>query len=312
MGLFTKRPPCAICGGKVKGLLTWKIEGQMVCDECHGFIDLPKEIADTLTMEEFKVYRVFREENNLLKEKFQTTEAVSLGFIRNNYVFDTTNRLFSKDPNLNGTIFEGSCVKSFTICEDSTPLFEGSADGLKCYTSTVPDRVTAMAPMVQQVRIMLEMQRNADRVAEAAREAGVDNDCNRYTSSHYYENIPEPFEKFTVKIECEHPYWKTLTMEKKGPTFDSSYPRVEDYLQGYRETADLMSRLAHVLKAVAFPDAPEQVIALEAAVVPGQTAGAPASSADVVAEIQRFKELADQGILTEEEFAAKKRQLLGI
>ena len=35
-------------------------------------------------------------------------------------------------------------------------------------------------------------------------------------------------------------------------------------------------------------------------------------AADPVAEIRRYKELLDEGILTEEEFAAKKRQLLGI
>lgn len=33
MGLFDKRPPCAICGGKVKGLLPWKIEGNYICDD---------------------------------------------------------------------------------------------------------------------------------------------------------------------------------------------------------------------------------------------------------------------------------------
>ena len=38
----------------------------------------------------------------------------------------------------------------------------------------------------------------------------------------------------------------------------------------------------------------------------------PAAPVDAVAEIQKFKTLADQGIITEEEFAAKKRQLLGI
>jgi hypothetical protein len=33
---------------------------------------------------------------------------------------------------------------------------------------------------------------------------------------------------------------------------------------------------------------------------------------DPVAEIQKYKTLLDQGIITEEEFTAKKRQLLGI
>ena len=35
-------------------------------------------------------------------------------------------------------------------------------------------------------------------------------------------------------------------------------------------------------------------------------------SGDVVTEIQRYKTLVDQGLLTAEEFAAKKKQLLGI
>ena len=34
MGLFGKKDPCAICGGKVKGLLPWKIDGQLICNEC--------------------------------------------------------------------------------------------------------------------------------------------------------------------------------------------------------------------------------------------------------------------------------------
>ena len=33
---------------------------------------------------------------------------------------------------------------------------------------------------------------------------------------------------------------------------------------------------------------------------------------DAVAEIKKYKELLDAGIITEEEFAAKKKQLMGI
>jgi Short C-terminal domain len=50
---------------------------------------------------------------------------------------------------------------------------------------------------------------------------------------------------------------------------------------------------------------------------PASAAPAPAPSAeppkvDVVEELKRFAELRDQGILTEEEFAAKKAQLLDL
>lgn len=43
-----------------------------------------------------------------------------------------------------------------------------------------------------------------------------------------------------------------------------------------------------------------------------QSIAAAAAPADAVNEIQRYKALLDAGVLTEEEFAAKKRQLLGI
>ena len=55
-----------------------------------------------------------------------------------------------------------------------------------------------------------------------------------------------------------------------------------------------------------------------------QAAGSPVTAAragteltssapvDTVTELQRYKALLEQGIITEEEFTAKKRQLLGI
>ena len=41
MGLFGKKDPCAICGGKVKGLLPWKIDGQLICNDCYGHLPCP-------------------------------------------------------------------------------------------------------------------------------------------------------------------------------------------------------------------------------------------------------------------------------
>ncbi len=48
-----------------------------------------------------------------------------------------------------------------------------------------------------------------------------------------------------------------------------------------------------------------------AAPAPEETAAAPAELDDA-AEIQKWADLKDQGVLTEEEFAAKKKQILGI
>ena len=59
---------------------------------------------------------------------------------------------------------------------------------------------------------------------------------------------------------------------------------------------------------VAFPGAAgSPVTAARAGTEP--TSSAPV---DTVTELQRYKALLEQGIITEEEFTAKKRQLLGI
>ena len=42
----------------------------------------------------------------------------------------------------------------------------------------------------------------------------------------------------------------------------------------------------------------------------GGTKAAP--SGNVIAELKQYKELLDSGVITEEEFAAKKKQLMGI
>ena len=59
---------------------------------------------------------------------------------------------------------------------------------------------------------------------------------------------------------------------------------------------------------MAFPDVPEQTagsgVAMSVSVL--------AANVDAVAEIKRYKELMEQDVITEEEFTAKKKQLLGI
>ena len=283
MGLFTKKEPCAIYGGKVKGLFPWKVEGQLICNDCYGRVDLPDDYVNNMTMDQFRAYRQYREENAKLKEKFQIKRKVSLGAFTDKIVIDTVNGLFCMDEQLERTIFAGKQIKSFTIKEDGVPLYEGSAAGLVCHTSDVPE------------------ERRARRNEE------------EFYIPHYHESLPEPFKKFKIRIYCKHPYWKVLKAERDAPTFNDSYPSVQDYLRDYQEGAQNMEKLAHALMKIAFPDAQEQRAHTDAAeaVTPAADA-APAVSAAMVADLQQLKALVEQGILTEEEFAAKKRQLLGI
>ena len=68
------------------------------------------------------------------------------------------------------------------------------------------------------------------------------------------------------------------------------------------------------LMGIAFPNTSSDPISPEEfAISRAINRAAPVSNqVDTVEELKRYKALLDQGILTEEEFAAKKRQLLGL
>lgn len=310
MGLFKRKDPCAICGGVVKGLLSWKVEGRYVCDQCFGTVDLPKDAVNKMTLEEFCGYRKFREENALLKEKFNETQQIDFGWFDTKFVFDTVNRLLCMDKSLNKTIFEGKHIKSFTIKEDSELLFEGSASGLTRYVSTVPDRVNELAPRIDQMIAQRQMRRDMERMLDRM-DDGVYNNSTSNTYS-YGIDICAPFQNFNIEICLEHPYWEVITADRKGPEFDRDMPDIHNFLNDYEQEVMLMEELAEALMNIAYPDAPRQLINPSGQATVGNEISSSGVSVDPVQEIQRYKTLLDQGIITEEEFTAKKRQLLGL
>lgn len=306
MGLFSKREACPICGGKIKGLFPWKIEGQQICGDCHGSVDLPEGMENNMTLSDFRGYMAFREENALLKQKFVATVKVDFGVFDTKFMFDMNNGLLCMDKHLNKTIFEGRHIKSFVIKEDSAPLYEGGAAGLTCYVSDVPDRAMAMVPQIEHHLAQVQMQRNMERMADRMDDGKINN-SNTHRIPTF--DIPEPFKNFNVEIYFDHPYWSVFRADMSGPTFNNTYPDVNDYLREYNNSVATMDQLARAFMELAFPGAGEQVAGGVAA--PG-AAAAPAAAVDAVEEIKRYKELLDQGIISDEDFAAKKRQLLGI
>jgi len=293
MGFFTKREPCPICGGKVKGLLPQKIGGRSICGDCSGFIDLPDGVAEEMSIDEFRGYMAFREENGKLKECFETVKQIDFGIFDTKFMFDMNNRLLCMDQHLNKTIFKAAEIESFVIREDTTLLFEGNAHLLKRYISTVPKDAAALTPQITQYILQRRMLERVD-----------DDNSMR----HRLRRIPAPFENFYVDIHFKHPYWDIFTADMSGPQFDDVVPDVNDYLREYKSSAAVMEDLAFTLMELAFPGAPDQIIDPYAP-VSAQPVSAPA---DALEEIRRCKTLLDDGIITEEEFAAKKRQLLGI
>lgn len=302
MGLFSKKPPCPICGGKISWFLPSKIEGEYICDTCFNKIDMEDDKRNGLTMQEFKEYLSFYDQNQLLKDQFVTSERIDFGLWDTKIIFDYQNKLFCMSKNLDKTVFESKQLKSFTIKEDSTPLFEGSAEGIKRYASTVTERAMAMAPQIAQFMMNRQMARALDR---------LDDGKENRTAPIQYFNMPEPFQAFNVELHFDHPYWTVIKCDMNGPRFDNTHPDVNNYLRSYQQNIEEIEKLVAALKAVAFPGAPEQSVGLGTAGMQAvHTTMAP--PADAIEEIKKYKALMEEGIISQQEFDAKKRQLLGL
>lgn len=306
MGLFTKKDPCAICGGKVSGLFPHKIEKQLICKECYGVVDLPNGMEDGMTLDEFQTYRAFREENQQLRNDFRINEQPRFSFYE--FAVDTENRLLCSSLQLDKTIFLGEQILSFSIREDTTPLFEGGPNGLIRYNSTAPDQARALAPQIAQYKMQREMFRAMERQAERN-----DPEHRRPRPMEPSFDITAPFDKYYLEIQFDHPYWREFRESELAPRFSSWDPDVGSYLREYTNQYQKLEHLARSLMALAFPGAPEMNADDPVAAAQPVVGVIPTAAAtDAVAEIKKYKELLDQGVITEEEFAAKKRQLLGI
>lgn len=302
MGLFSKKPPCPICGGKISWFLPSKIEGQYICDTCYSKIHMDSSKASKLTMQEFKEYLMFYDENQLLKDKFVISQMIDFGIWDNKIIFDYQNKLFCMSKKPDKTVFEGKHLKSFTIKEDDMLLFEGSEKGIRRYTSTVPERAMALAPLISQFMMNKQMAHAIDK---------MDDGKENGTAPMQYFDIPEPFKAFNVELRLDHPYWTVIKCDMDGPRFDNNYPDINDYINSYQRSIEEIEKLVTALKAVTFTTAPEQHAGIGAYVAQAEHIHS-VLPIDPIEEIKKYKALMENGIISQKEFDAKKKQLLGI
>lgn len=312
MGLFSKKDPCAICGGKVDVFLPVRIEGQLVCDNCADKIDMPDDRRNALTLDSFRQYLDYYEANRNLASQFRVSAQVGLSPYPGGSVFDFENHLFCLDDDLKKLVFEGNAVRSFTISEDQTVIFEGRPDGLRQYESKVKDKMQAMAPQAAMVQMQNRIEEERERMERLHQSQNPNqNDPRPVNVFRTYGDFQEPFQKFHINIQLDHPYYTTISFDYSGPNIIDSDPDVNRYLREYDRDFEKMRAMAEALANVAFPGKGYVDQNAPAAAVQAAPAAA-AAPVDAAGEIKKFKELLDSGIITEEEFNAKKRQLLGL
>ena len=215
---------------------------------------------------------------------------------------------------------EPSDIKSFRILEDGEVLYEGEKGNFRSYKSNIKERLDELKPRIDEYRMlrhqyemMEEMRRNLEDSRRDDNFRRDDPDYrDRMTEPDF--NIPNPVEKFAVEITLEHPYWKNFYKETGAPKFNSDQPSTIDYLDDYTQKTEGLHALAQNLMQIIDPQVQEQVIDPHAATQSTQSApqAAPVQTEDPTVALPKYKALLDAGVITAEEFEAKKKQLLGL
>ena len=314
MGLFSsKKNLCPICGGATPRILPTKIEGQAICSDCMAKVCLPNGYLNGMSLDAFREYMTFYEQNESLRQQFTETYSYTFGFFAGSIQMDMANRLLRLQNSPSALVVEGTAIKEFQILEDSKPLFVGRADALHCINSDVPERANNMEPMIAQ---FMMQKRDYERREQMERMRNDGENKTNFALRPTFE--AKVFQKFYVEIMLEHPYWNSLRWEMDAPSFSRDYPSINTYLNDYQQKVEELHILAANLMQLLNPNAGEvreSTLTMAMAgvqAVYAATASAAAPAVDAVEEIKKYKDLLAAGIITEEEFSAKKRQLLGI
>lgn len=324
MGLFGgNKKQCPVCGNPAARLLSTKIEGQSLCSECaNKTTGLPDPLREgyLATMTNFQAYLADYEKNQALRNTFQESYQYQFGILAGTLSMDVTHRLLRLGTSDTAFALEPQNIRRFRILEDGSPLFEGTENGLVCYQSTVPDQIRNLGPemdRLQREHMQFEqMQRIEEKLDNRVKPVEDNNPPHHMPAPDI--NQLRPFQKFYLVIEVVYPYCSGNVEFKKdgpflsGPDFFGGYnSAIKEYLRDYESKVQEMYELATQIMAIINPGAPESRVG-GGGVAPVTQTIISTAPMDSVAEIQKYKTLLDSGVITEEEFAAKKRQLMGI
>ena len=310
MGLFSNNKKlCPLCGAPTPRLLATKVEDTPLCKDCANKLDLPDGALNAMRLADLEPYMAVYEENRARREQFHETLRRSFGLLGGALTLDTEHRLFRVNPGDGAFAFGPENLTAFRVLEDARPLFEGRGGVLYCHYSDVAERAMALQPYID--RFYME-KHEYERMEEMDRMRYRDDDDHRPVRFEPTFDSPAPVRKFVIELTIAHPYWQGFRKEINAPGFDSYLPSVEDYLNEYDEEVNGLHELAAALLHIMDENGSEKWDDDPAAAAAVAAANAAPAQTDAVAEIKKYKELLDAGVLTEEEFAAKKKQLLGI
>lgn len=254
MGLFSNnKKPCPVCGKPTPRLLATKIEGMPICSECDGKIDMRQEKRDSLTIDTFKEYLRFYDENLPLKQEFQEDYVKNTGFF-NTAAFkcDYTHHTFKLGILDNAIVYTSDNFVSLTISQDNTPVIELTKEELRIHDTDVPEYIESLRNSINAYNSLQEM-----------REALMHVDAHQ-RMEHHRENPPQdnispfeatmPFEKWHVTIEVKHPWDGGISDKSDQYWLDSYHPSINEAYDNYYNALAEYKEMAMVFRNTCCPD----------------------------------------------------------
>lgn len=270
MGLFSNhKKVCPICGNPTPRLLPTKIEDMPICKECDRKIYLPDGAVNQMTLDAFRKYLTFYEENLMYRNQFTETWRYDFGLGSGCLILDTDHRLLRLRDDDRALVFQASDIKSFCIREDSTAIYASGKSSLKCHESDTPEKARGMSQMIEQYLLQRQefdwmLQRQEMRERQQIRTnsplpptAGA-NSSRLTTLDRPTFDAKAPVRCFKVDIRFQHPYWEKAHWEMDAPSFDRNEPSVEEYLEKYAKKEKKLHTMAKKLMKMMNPAAKEE------------------------------------------------------
>ncbi len=287
MGLFKNdKNPCPICGGATPRLFPRKVEGQPLCKDCDNLISMEDTLKNALTLDGLREHLEFRKENAALHQSFSRSRMLEFNdamILKQRVCIDDAQGLWYIEDGENPPIFRIDELVSFRLKEDDLTVIQIDHNGLKTQPSVVEpfmQRYGGIVGGLYSVTNTLNLL--------AGNKDKKDNE----------PKINAPFCNFYLEFTVNNRYWKTLHRSFSAPAITNN--DIPAYLQRYgrdRAIADSAAQELATLFKVGAADS---------------RGGGGGDAGQVADDLIKFKKLLDGGIITQEEFNAKKKQLLGI
>lgn len=331
MGLFTNdKKGCPICGNPTPRLFPTKVEGLPLCKECAAKINMESSMLKDLTINELWDHLDYRKANSETFGTFTDNQTHGMG----NFVLhmDTDKKLFyiADGRPSNPALFKFEELVSFNLMEDGRTVVQCNAEGYSESASSIENyKLPPLKPLVKP-----GVTKPAPASAQTGRTAMAASSSAAKTEEEKPKAPDKPVDSLKLNLTLNNPYWKGKTYSINLPSVESEDQLrewVNDYKNTFAAAVDTCTALAGIMGVKtgkqmmeAIKEKAEAILAVQNAEAAAKEAEVAAQAAETAAKIakaaddnalvemlKKWKELLDMGAITQEEFDAKKKELLG-